>query len=44
MILSIENWKDLDGQPTSDPLEAPVQALENAAQKFITEAAELPKA
>jgi hypothetical protein len=44
MILSIEGWKDLDGNPTSDPLDAPIQALEAAANKFITEAAELPKA
>lgn len=44
MILSVEGWSDLDGNPTSDPLEAPVQALENAAEKFITETASLPKA
>ena len=44
MILSVEGWKDLDGNPTSDPLDAPIQALEAAANKFITEAAELPKA
>ena len=44
MILSVEGWTDLDGKPTSDPLDAPIQALEAAATKFITEAAELPKA
>jgi hypothetical protein len=44
MILSVEGWKDLDGAPTNDPLEAPVQALEAAAEAFITQAAELPKA
>jgi hypothetical protein len=43
MILSVEGWSDLDGKPTSDPLEAPVQALENAATQFITQAATLPK-
>lgn len=44
MILSVEGWSDLDGNPTSDPLEAPVQALENAAEKFIAETTALPKA
>lgn len=43
MILSVEGWSDLDGNPTSDPLEAPVQALENAATQFITQTATLPK-
>jgi hypothetical protein len=44
MILSVEGWSDLDGAPTSDPLDAPIQALEAAAAKFITVATELPKA
>jgi hypothetical protein len=43
MILSVEGWSDLDGEPTSDPLDAPIQALEAAAAKFITEATALPK-
>jgi hypothetical protein len=44
MILSVEGWSDLDGAPTSDPLDAPIQALEAAAAKFIMVATELPKA
>ena len=44
MILSVEGWRDLDGNPTADPLEAPIQALETAAEKFIVEASALPKA
>jgi hypothetical protein len=44
MLLAIEGWKDLDGNPTNDPLEAPIGALETAATKFIAQAAELPKA
>jgi hypothetical protein len=44
MILAVEGWSDLDGKPTSDPLEAPVAALEDAATKFIARVAELPKA
>jgi hypothetical protein len=44
MILSIEGWRDLDGNPTNDPLDAPIQALEAAATQFIGEAATLPKA
>ena len=43
MILSIDNWKDIDGNPTSDPLEAPLQALDAAANAFLERAAELPK-
>ena len=44
MILAIEGWRDLDGNATSDPLEAPIGALESAATKFIARAADLPKA
>ena len=44
MILSVDGWRDLDGNPTNDPLDAPIQALEAAATKFIGEAATLPKA
>jgi hypothetical protein len=44
MILSVEGWKDLDGNPTSDPLDAPLQALESAASAFVAKATELPKA
>lgn len=44
MIMATEGWKDLDGNATSDPLEAPIAALESAAAKFIAQAAELPKA
>lgn len=43
MILSVENWKDLDGNPTSDPLEAPLQALDAAASAFLERSATLPK-
>lgn len=44
MILSVEGWRDLDGNATNDPLEAPIAALETAAEKFIVEASALPKA
>ena len=44
MIMTIEGWKDLDGEPTNDCLEAPVEALEAAATEFVKKAAELPKA
>ena len=44
MILAVEGWQDLDGNPTSDPLEAPIAALENASAAFIARTAELPKA
>jgi hypothetical protein len=43
MILSVEGWKDLDGNSTSDPLEAPLQALEAAASAFVAKASDLPK-
>jgi len=43
MILSIEGWSDLDGVATSDRLDAPSQALEAAAAKFIAETSTLPK-
>ncbi len=43
MILSVEGWRDLDGNPTSDPLEAPIQALDAAATAFLERAATLPK-
>ena len=44
MILSVEGWKDLDGNPTTDPLDAPIQALESAASSFVAKVTELPKA
>lgn len=44
MILSIEGWKDLDGNPTQDCTEAPVEALEAAAAEFVKRASDLPKA
>jgi hypothetical protein len=44
MIMTIEGWKDLDGNSTDDCLEAPVEALEAAATEFVKKAADLPKA
>ena len=44
MILSVEGWKDLDGNPTTDPLDAPIQALESAASSCVAKVTELPKA
>jgi hypothetical protein len=43
MILSVEGWKDLDGNPTNDPLEGPVTALAAAAEQWGTTVSELPK-
>ena len=43
MILSVEGWKDTDGNPTTDPLEGPLSALDAAAGKWAAQVAELPK-
>lgn len=44
LILSVEGWKDIDGNPTTDPLEGPLAAIEVACAKWGEQAAELPKA
>ena len=44
MIMTTEGWKDLDGNPTDDCLEATLEALEAAATEFVKKATELPKA
>ena len=43
MILSVEGWKDCDGNPTSDPLEGPLTALNAVAEKWAVLAGDLPK-
>lgn len=43
MILSVEGWKDCDGEPTNDALEGPLTALTAAAEKWAAQAGDLPK-
>lgn len=43
LILSVEGWQDEDGNPTSDPKQGPMGALNAACTKW-QEASDLPKA
>jgi hypothetical protein len=43
MILSVQGWKDCDGNPTDDALDGPLTALNAAAEKWATLAYEVPK-
>lgn len=43
MILSVEGWKDCDGNPTDDALEGPLTALNAVAEKWAALAGDLPK-
>jgi hypothetical protein len=43
MILNVEGWKDIDGNPTTDALDGPLSALDAAAAKWAAQVAELPK-
>ena len=43
MILSVEGWQDCDGNPTSDPLDGPLTALNAVAEKWAALAGDVPK-
>lgn len=42
LILSVEGWRDPDGNPITDPLDAPIGALDAAATAYFAKATELP--